>query len=148
MENVNKIISFILGLIVVIVLIALAMGRLNFKNPFAGNKIADATKTTITPGAEDAGDNGTNADGEVGEVEASESGNGQEGQDGEGSVGGATAGGNGGNGDGNNGKEGSNGDSTMDGVNTIPNSGAPAFVIPMALLSFAVGMRMRKAHLS
>lgn len=47
MENFNKIISFVLGLVVVVVLLIILTGRFNLRERFL--PLRDANRTTVTP---------------------------------------------------------------------------------------------------
>ncbi len=49
MENFNKVMSFVLGLIVVIVFFALLTGRLNFKDKISTLSKSSSPKITLTP---------------------------------------------------------------------------------------------------
>lgn len=50
MEQFNKVISFILGLVVVVIFLAIATGRINLKGtPFSFSKGSSSTKITPTP---------------------------------------------------------------------------------------------------
>lgn len=48
MDNFNKVISFVLGLVVVVVFLAVISGRLNLKNRLASGKNPTATPTQAT----------------------------------------------------------------------------------------------------
>lgn len=51
MDNLNKTISFVLGLVVVLVFLAILTGRFNLKNklPFLSGKTTPTPKVTVTP---------------------------------------------------------------------------------------------------
>ncbi len=51
MDNLNKIVSFVLGLVVVLVFLAIITGRLNLKNkiPLFSGKVSPTSTVRITP---------------------------------------------------------------------------------------------------
>jgi hypothetical protein len=115
MENMNKIISFILGLIVVIVFIAVISGRLKLGEKVASlTKSGTATKTTPTPTPVTTANNVTTTNRYATNTTTTTNT--------------TTKGGN-----------------TVQGVNSIPNTGAETALIPTALSMFGAGMFLRKA---
>lgn len=131
MENINKVISFILGFIIVVVFLLILSGRFRLQNriPFIGRKTPTVTPSkaptptrvqvrtvTVQP---------THAPGAAGSQQYN--------------------GGNGGNGSGyvayNN-----QGNSPLNNVNQIPNTGAPTLLLPFAVSAFAGGVFLKRKN--
>lgn len=101
MDNFNKVISFVLGLVVVVVFLAVISGRLNLKN-----KLASGKNPTVTP---------TQATGEKTNTV---------------SVGSTKY---------------QTNTSPAKQPNTIPSTGAPLFLFPVAISSFLGGIYLKKS---